>query len=57
MLFLGRHPTELYQKGEEKVKEKAVITFRNVQADPVGEPFAIESDAALVGALVCQGQL
>lgn len=47
----------LSERGRKSERKGCVITFRNVQADPVGEPFAIESDAALVGALVCQGQL
>ena len=47
-----------------KVKEnntfripKTVITFRNIQTDFVGEPSAINTNTALVGACVCHCKL
>lgn len=47
-----------------KVKEnntlripKTVITFRNIQADFVGEPSAIDTNSALVGACFCHCKL
>lgn len=51
---------ELYSKQGGKVKgnnslrsPKAVITFRNIQTDFVGEPSAIDTNTALVGAFLC----
>lgn len=50
------HPSHISGARENNTSRspKSVITFGNIQTDFVGEPSAIDTDTALVGACVCR---